>query len=209
VKDRLHELGKRFARITTNAVVAHPRLWRMFRGPMRKQFDWIAPTWEEDRTPEHVAPVEAALERLDREPRRVLDLGTGTGLAARVLARRFDQAEVAGVDLSTEMVEEARRRLPPGLAERVRFEAADASRLPFRDSEFDLVVLLNMIPFFPELARVTARDGWIVFASSYGAETPIYVPPETLRERLGPLGFDDFEELSAGNGTAVIAKRTQ
>jgi SAM-dependent methyltransferase len=207
VKDRLHELGKRFARITTNAVVAQPGLWRVFRAPMRKQFDWIASTWEEDRTPDHVAPVEAALERLDREPMRILDLGTGTGLAARLLANRFERATIVGVDLSTEMVEEARRRLPPELAQRARFEAADASRLPFGDGEFDLVVLLNMIPFFPELARVTAPGGTIVFASSYGAGTPIYVPPETIEEKLGRLGFTDLEEIDAGEGTAVIAKR--
>jgi ubiquinone/menaquinone biosynthesis C-methylase UbiE len=137
----------------------------------------------------------------------VLDLGTGTGKAARVVAKRFPQAEVVGVDLAPAMVEEAHRILPAQLSGRVRFEVADASKLPFDDRAFDLVVLLNMIPFFEELARVTAAGGRVVLASSFGSETPIYVPPEILRKRLAALGFGDFEELSAGEGTAFLATR--
>jgi ubiquinone/menaquinone biosynthesis C-methylase UbiE len=207
VTERLYELGKRFARFATDMVVARPRLWRLFRGPLRKQFDWIAAGWEEGRSPEHGAVVEAALARLDSEPRRILDLGTGTGIAARLLADRYPAAEVVGVDLSREMVEEARKRVPDSLRDRVRFEVADASALPFGDGEFDLVVLLNMIPFFDELARVTASGGAIVFASSYGAETPIYVPPATIKEKLGRLGFTEFDEVAAGEGTSVIAAK--
>jgi SAM-dependent methyltransferase len=207
VTERLYELGKRFARFATDMVVARPRLWRLFRGPLRKQFDWIAAGWEEGRSPEHGAVVEAALARLDSEPRRILDLGTGTGIAARLLADRYPAAEVVGVDLSREMIEEARKRVPGSLRDRVRFEVADASALPFGNGEFDLVVLLNMIPFFDELARVTASGGAIVFASSYGAETPIYVPPATIKEKLGRLGFTEFDEVAAGEGTSVIAAR--
>jgi ubiquinone/menaquinone biosynthesis C-methylase UbiE len=207
VTERLYELGKRFARFATDMVVARPRLWRLFRGPLRKQFDWIAAGWEEGRSPEHGAVVEAALARLDSEPRRLLDLGTGTGIAARLLADRYPAAEVVGVDLSREMIEEARKRVPDSLRDRIRFEVADASALPFGDGEFDLVVLLNMIPFFDELARVTASGGAIVFASSYGAETPIYVPPATIKEKLGRLGFTEFDEVAAGEGTSFIAAR--
>jgi SAM-dependent methyltransferase len=112
-----------------------------------------------------------------------------------------------GVDLSPAMIEQARRLLPPKLAPRVSLEVADAAALRFDDGAFDLVVLLNMIPFFSELARVTAPGGWIVLASSSGPGTPIYVPPQTVRERLGALGFDAFEELAAGESTALLARR--
>jgi SAM-dependent methyltransferase len=207
MSERLMALSRRFARLVTNAVVSRPLLWRLFRGPMRKQFDWIAPSWEEGRSPAHGAAVQAALDRLDEEPRRILDLGTGTGIAARLLARRFPKAEIVGVDLSPRMIEEARRRLPAELAQRVRFEVADASRVPFGDGEFDLVVLLNMIPFFEELARVTACGGSLVFASSGGPGTPIYVPPERMKENLGPLGFVDIQEVDAGEGTSLIARK--
>jgi ubiquinone/menaquinone biosynthesis C-methylase UbiE len=207
VNERLERLGRWFARFTTDAVVARPWLWRFFRKPMRAQFQRLAPVWDRRRGPESLIPLGAALDRLERSPRRVLDLGTGTGVAARVLARRFPEAEVIGVDLSQAMIEEARRLVPDDLAGRMAFEAADASALPYADGAFDLVVLLNMIPFFEELTRVTAPGGAVIFAFSSGPSTPIYVPTETLRERLGLLGFDRFDELAAGEGTAVIASR--
>jgi SAM-dependent methyltransferase len=207
VEDTWQErLGRRFARISTIAVVARPGLWRLFRGPLRAQFDRLAGGWEDRRGPEALIPVQAALERVPAAT-RALDLGTGTGKAARVIARRFPDATVVGVDLSPRMVDQATRLLPAELADRVRFQVADASALPFADSFFDLVVLMNMIPFFPELARVLAPGGTVAFAFSSGPGTPIYVPPERLRERLAPLGFGGFEELDAAPGTAFVATK--
>jgi len=200
-------LGRRFARYATRTVVARPALWRLFRGPVRTQFTRLAPFWEGRRDALSLAPLEAALERFDEAPSRILDLGTGTGIAARFLATRYRDADVVGVDLAPAMVEEARRLLPPELAGRVRFEVADGAALPFADGEFDLVVLLNMIPFFEELARVTTDGGAVVIASSSGPETPIYVPPETLRTRLAPLGFESFADVASGNGTAFVARK--
>jgi SAM-dependent methyltransferase len=193
--------------LATRAVVARPWLWRLFRRPLRAQFDWLAPVWEERRGMEALAPLDAALDRLDGEPKRILDVGTGTGKAARAAASRFPGAEVVGVDLSPAMVEEARRALPSDLSGRVRFEVADASALPFEAAAFDLVILLNMIPFFDELARVAGPRASVVFAYFSGPDTPIYTPPATLREHLEPLGFGQFEEIAAGEGTAVLAGR--
>ena len=197
--------GRRFARVTTNAVVARPRLWRVFRWLTRTQFDRLAPNWNDMRRPDAFAPLERALEEVDG-PQRVLDLGTGTGAAAFLAARRFPQAQVVGVDLSPEMLGQARALTPPELAGRVRFEAADASRLPFEDDSFDLVLLSNMIPFFDELARVVAPGGHVLFGFSAGPETPIWVPPERLREELGARGFTDFADFEAGRGTALLAR---
>jgi SAM-dependent methyltransferase len=184
-------------------------VWRLFRSPLRKQFDVLASGWEERVGPEGLIPLGAALDKLERPPKRVLDLGTGTGKGARVVAKRFPEAEVVGVDLSPVMIERAQELLPDELRGRVRFEIADASDLQFEDGSFDLVTLLNMIPFFEELARVVAPGGRLVFAFSFGPETPIYVPPETLRDHLGPLGFREFEEVAAGRGSAFLATREQ
>jgi SAM-dependent methyltransferase len=207
VNDLVIEAGRRFARLTTRVVVARPALWRIFRRPLRAQFDALAPVWEEIVGSEALAPLAAALERLDALPARVLDVGTGTGKGARLVAERFPQAEVLGVDVAPAMVEEARRVLPAELSARVRFEVADASALPVRDGEFDLVVLLNMIPFFEELGRVTAPGGTLVVAHISGSSTPIWTPPETLRTRLAALGFGNFEELATGGGTAMVARK--
>ena len=114
---------------------------------------------------------------------------------------------MVGVDLAEDMLAEARKLTPPELADRVRFERADAERLSYPDGSFDLVSLANMIPFFEELARVTAPGGAVVFSFSAGPETPIYVPPEVLRARLSEHGFAEFADFAAGNGTALSARK--
>jgi SAM-dependent methyltransferase len=205
----LQQLGRKFARFTTNQVVRRPGAWRVLRGLTRLQFDRLAPVWDRMRSPEAFEALEAALDSIEIAPGRALDVGTGTGTAAFIIAERWPEAEVVGVDLAAGMLAEARRKTSPELAARVRFEQADAERLPFADASFDLVTLSNMIPFFDELARVLAPGGAIVFAFSGGAETPIYVPPERLREQLSRRGFTDFAEFAAGRGTALLARKAR
>jgi ubiquinone/menaquinone biosynthesis C-methylase UbiE len=198
--------AQRFARLVTDTVVRRPVLWQVFRRPLRSMFDGLAPTWETRIGPHHLRALELALEDVP-PPRRILDLGTGTGVVAIALAERYPEAQVTGIDLSRGMIEEAGRKLQPELAARVAFEVGDAAALDCPDGGFDLVVLSNMIPFFDELARIVASGGILVLSFSRGAETPIYVPPERLREELGRRGFAEFAEFSAEPATALRAKR--
>ena len=204
---RRDDLGRRFARLATDVVVRQPALWRAFRGLVARQFDGLAPRWDELLGPDHLAPLEAALAAIGAEPTRALDLGTGTGAAAFAVARRFPRCEVVGVDLSPRMVEAARERTSAELADRVRFEVGDGAALPFGAASFDLVTLANVIPFFDELARVVRPGGRVALAFSGGPQTPIYVPPERLRSELEARGFSEFAEFAAGRGTSLLATR--
>jgi ubiquinone/menaquinone biosynthesis C-methylase UbiE len=197
--------GRRFVRLATELAVRRPGLWPLVRRPVRQQFDRLAPVWDACRVPDHLAGFRAGLHAVPIEPRHVLDLGSGTGDSAVHMARRWPAAEVVGVDIAPAMVDEARRKLPAELAGRVRFDEADAARLPYPDGAFDLVALANMIPFFDELARVVAPGGYAVFGFSSGAGTPIYVPPARLRAELGRRGFMHFAETDAGRATAFLA----
>jgi ubiquinone/menaquinone biosynthesis C-methylase UbiE len=169
---------------------------------VRFQFERLATVWDSMRMPDTFASYEAALREVDGPVRRALDVGTGTGAGARVLADLFPGAEIVGVDVSPGMIAEA-RRLQPGIA----FVEGDAARLPFGDAEFDVVAHANMIPFLEETARVLRPGGWTVYAFSGGAQTPIYVAPERLRRELERRGFMDFAEIAAGRGIAVLARR--
>ena len=202
----MRRLGQRFARLVTRLVVARPALWRVLRRPLVAMFDSLAPQWEESRvSPQHRLPLEAALAAVpDPPPARALDIGTGTGVGARAIAARFPRAAVVGVDASEPMILEARARAG---SDRERYEVADSAALPFDDSEFDLVTLLNMIPFFDEVARVSAHGGHAAIAFSRGAETPIYVPLDRVRAELEQRGFTHVANFSAGAGLALLARR--
>ncbi|MFL5965595.1 MAG: class I SAM-dependent methyltransferase [Gaiellaceae bacterium] len=205
-RDTTRALGRHFARFVTDVVVPRPVLWRVFRPLVRRQFDSLAPEWNAMRGGDTFAAYERALAAVPTPPRRALDLGTGTGIGAFAIARRFPAADVVGADLSERMIDEARRLAPPDLRARVRFDVADASKLPYEDGAFDLVALANMIPFFDELERVVARGGRVLVFFSSGPSTPIYVSDERLRAELERRGFAEFADFTDGAGTALLAR---
>jgi ubiquinone/menaquinone biosynthesis C-methylase UbiE len=170
---------------------------------MRANFDRIAADWDDLRVTErYLAPLTAALATIEAPPARVLDVGTGNGAAARVASARWADAAVVGVDLSPAMVEQARARGGP----REQYQVADASRLPFPDASFDLVTLVNMIPFFDELARMVAPGGAIAIAYTRGARTPIWVPLERVGRELARRGLTRQQTVEAGDGVALVAR---
>jgi SAM-dependent methyltransferase len=62
----------------------------------------------------------------DPPPRRILDIGSGTGTGALALARRFAQAEVIALDLSAPLLDRLRDKAQRlGMADRIRFVQAD------------------------------------------------------------------------------------
>jgi len=87
------------------------------------------------------------------EPRRILDLGTGTGKALPALARRFPAAEVLGVDLTPAMLRVAASRADPAAL----LVCADAARLPFADQSIDLVYSSLALHWSPALDTVLAE----------------------------------------------------
>lgn len=77
-------------------------------------------------------------------PRRILEIGCGTGRNLEALARRFPQAELHGIDLSSDMLGQAAQRLA-GCADRLTLHHAAYSGL---NGKFDLIVasyLLSMV----------------------------------------------------------------
>lgn len=193
----------RFARLVTDVVVRAPWLWRVFRPALSKTFDRLAPTWDSRSVDQlRLGAIALALDEVAPPPATVLDLGTGTGSVARDAARRWPDAEITGADVSVGMVEEARRRATNA---RQRYDVADAARLPYADGVFELVALNNTIPFFDELARVTAPGGRVAIAFSRGPETPIWVPLERVRAELERRNFAHVTTFSNGLGQSLLA----
>lgn len=78
---------------------------------------------------------------------RILDVGCGDGKITAQIAERADKARVVGVDPSHMMIDFAAAHF--GTVPNLRFEVADARRLPFQ-REFDLVVSFNALHWIPE-----------------------------------------------------------
>ena len=125
------------------------------------------------------------LERLDYmqlEPRRIVDIGSGTGVAAGVLTRRYRTAELVQLDISEAMLRLARQRLPRFRPWRgaQRFIAADAERLPLTPGCADLVFSNLALQWCNDLDaalqefRRILRPGGLALFTSFG--------PDTLKE---------------------------
>ena len=106
------------------------------------------------------------LHRVDpRRPRRVVDLGCGPGNLTALLAERWPDADVLGVDASTEMVQRALSDGPP----RVRFELGDAR--DWEPAEPVDVLVANAtyqwvpghLALLPRLVGRVAPGGWFAF----------------------------------------------
>jgi trans-aconitate 2-methyltransferase len=100
---------------------------------------------------ERARPSRDLIARLaDLKPRRILDLGCGSGLSTLELKRAFKRAEIVGVDLSADMLKAAAARLP-GL----KFLPGDAAT--FDTAGFDLVFANALFHWVPEHIAALAR----------------------------------------------------
>jgi ubiquinone/menaquinone biosynthesis C-methylase UbiE len=192
------------------AVTRAPWLWPLLRRPMSAYFDGRAAGWDE-RTDApgaaHLAPLAVAVTKIDRRPERALDLGTGTGVAALFLAREFPHASIRGVDISEEMIRQAKAKVGLDPEGRVAFRVADAANLPWEDGHFDLVTQLNMPPFFAEAARMLRHGGHAIVAASSGSSTPFYTPDDVLERGFARHGLVRVGAGTIGRGTWFVARK--
>lgn len=194
---RVRLIGRTLASIVAYA----PWLWPVMRAPVQRFWNRMAAGWDANESPNRTHALRAALDHIG-EPKRVLEIGTGTGTGAATLKSRFPNAQITAVDLSPEMVRIATVKVPG-----VTFEPADASRLPFGDGSFDLVTQNNVPVYFDELARVTAPGGRILITSTFGPATPYYTPHNLLRSRFEKLGFSTRSEQSPPGDWFLATKR--
>jgi ubiquinone/menaquinone biosynthesis C-methylase UbiE len=136
-----------------------------------------AENYERHFVPKIATPVSVALlETAALQPgERVLDVGCGTGVIARLAAAAVGSSgTVTGLDLTPDMIEVARAVSPST----IEWHVGDATSLPFADEAYDAVLCQMSLMFMPdrhtavaEMRRVTATGGRVV------VNTPGAIPP--------------------------------
>jgi len=84
------------------------------------------------------------------EGRAILEIGCGSGMGLAYLRQRA--ARVVGGDYTQALLDEARAHL-----ERAPVARFDAQALPFPDASFDVVLMLEMVYYIPDLDRALAE----------------------------------------------------
>jgi len=156
----------------------HPALPE--RDAVRQSFDRAAEQYDEHAVLQKEV-CNRLLERLDfttLDPRVVVDLATGTGQGAAALLKRYRHARVMPLDLSENMLQQARRH--GGWFRRLHPLCADMTRLPIATGSVDLVFSSLGLQWiddpdavFREIRRVLKPQGLFLF-TTFG--------PDTLKE---------------------------
>jgi phosphatidylethanolamine/phosphatidyl-N-methylethanolamine N-methyltransferase len=119
---------------------------------------------------------------------RVLEVGVGTGLS---LSAYPAHADVTGIDLAPEMLEQAQRKVTREGWRHVRLMQMNALDLTFPDASFDYVTAFHVVSVVPdhgtlmkEMVRVCRPGGTIVIINHFRSERPWLA---TVVDRLDPV----------------------
>lgn len=157
---------------------------------------------------------------------RVLDIGCGSGQTSRDAARRAPRGSVLGVDLSSAMLDVARRAADAEGLANVRFEQCDAQVHTFEPGSMDVALSRSGGTFFGDPVAAWANVGralrpqgrlamtawqpiaaneWITeIGAALSADRPVPLPPPGMP---GPFAFADpdtaRDALTAAGFTAI------
>ncbi len=167
---------------------------------------------------EAVAPFAGA----DGSERRLLDVGTGTGVLAIAAVERWPALRVAALDGSSGMLDvaraEAARRLGDVDRTRLEFVTGLADRIPFDDRTFDVAVSSFVMQLVPDRSRAlrdalrVLRPGGVLAFVTWLVSDDRFAPDEAFYDVLDELEIadsKDAEEARSGDFASVTAAAAQ
>ena len=114
------------------------------------------------------------------QPRRILDVATGTAGVAIALARATE-ADIVGVDISEPMLERGRKLVyAAGLDQRIRLQHGRAEELPFPDASFDAVSFTYLLRYVADPAAALVELTRVLRPSGAMASLDFHVPSNPM-----------------------------
>ena len=151
----------------------------------------------------------------------VLEIGFGTGKLIDEMARQTSRGLVEGIDISSTMVDMARKRNRKYIAQaRVEVSLGDFDQVEYRDGDFDKICSANTMYFWPDAAysigkihRILRPGGKLVLGFEDKAELEkgpldpsvfsMYDVNE-VEQLLTSAGFTDVEIKSRETNSAIV-----
>lgn len=137
-----------------------------------RKYNWIAPIYDLFGILMESKARQRALEMAHiQDGDKILEVAFGTGLNFVEILKRNPNGWVDGIDISTKMLEKAKKRISKTGQQNYTLYLCDCRQLPFEDGTFDIVMnqyLLDILPvedFIPilmEFKRVLKNGGRIV-----------------------------------------------
>ena len=114
------------------------------------------------------------------QPRRILDVATGTAGVAIALARATE-ADIVGVDISEPMLERGRKLVyAAGLDQKIRLQHGRAEELPFPDASFDAVSFTYLLRYVADPAAALVELTRVLRPSGAMASLDFHVPSNPM-----------------------------
>ncbi|KAE9534594.1 class I SAM-dependent methyltransferase [Ursidibacter arcticus] len=142
-----------------------------------------------------------------RKDKKVLEVACNMGTTAIEIAKQFG-CHVIGIDLDEEALAKAEQNIKENeVSDLVRVQRANATKLPFEDNSFDIVINEAMLTMLPaeakekairEYLRVLKPNGFLlthdVLLNGDNAESVIAKLREAIHLTVSPLSKDGWKE---------------
>jgi ubiquinone/menaquinone biosynthesis C-methylase UbiE len=153
-------------------------------------FDRIAPSYDSWAGGQHERVAARLVDvAVPKQGEHALDVGTGTGLVAHLVAPRVSPGSVIGIDLSDQMLALARSKR----TKNVQFLGMAAERLVFKPETFDLVTMGEALAYFADPTDALAEAHRVLHA---GGRLAVSCQRRSLSTRAQDLFFQGLVPLA-------------
>lgn len=148
-------------------------------------------------------PLEQGLESINKKPKKILDICTGTGIAAFKAAEVFPLASIDAVDQAEEMINIAQRKAKDKGVYNIKFLKGNAVKLDYPNNKFDLIISSNAPIYLSEVFRILRPNGLLLVTYSFAGQIFLNLK-DNIIEFFREYGFELVKLEYVGSGVYAL-----